>query len=222
MKSKLIVSSAALGMMFMAAPAYADQDKGEHRINIGAFAKVLEHKEAKRDDHDTKATSTVAIHGTVSAVNGSVITVTGKNAAVYTIQAANAEIEDGTLASITVGDQVKVKGTVSGTMIVAAKISEHEKGSREKEHQLGNLRAGIVTAVSSNGFTIARFGTGTTTVATNASTTIWTLGEGATTSVSVGSRVIVAGATTSDSSISAKFVLVLNKGLGWMKHWLDR
>lgn len=227
MKKNYLIASAALGALLIASPAYAD-DRGEHRsgIEFKSFGKILEHeREHKgewRDKASHKATSTVAIHGTVSAVNGSIMTVTGKNAAVYTVQTAQAEFDNGSLSDIAVGDTVKVKGTVSGTMIIAQKISEREKKDHDRSEKFDSLRAGIVTAISPTGFTIARLGTGATTITTNASTTVKALGLDATSTIQVGSRVLALGVPAGNGSLAAQLVLIFSEGFGWAKHWFGR
>jgi len=67
------------------------------------------------------------VMGKVTAVNGSVITVTDKNGATFTVNAANAKVEKmvtETLGDIAVGDSIGVHGTVSGTTITAQHIMD--------------------------------------------------------------------------------------------------
>lgn len=236
MKKSYIIASAALGAILVASPAYADQDKhrdGRFAIELGGISGVFDRKESREKKEDRKedrkdarkhaaATSSVAIHGTVTAISGSTITLTGKNGAVLTVDASAATFDDVSLADIRVGDTIKVKGTVSGTVIAATKVSDKDSARREFVAKLNDLRVGIVTAVTPTGFTIARFGSGTTTVTTNASTTIKAPGKNGTSTIGVGTKVIVAGSTSTPDSITANFVLVLNKGLGWLKHWFGR
>lgn len=244
MKKKFIMATSTAALVLMAgAPAYAESGasfthEGRFDLNLGKVTRILEHKDKdKGNDSDEKherkearkehATSTVSVHGSVTAMSGTTITVLGRNDVVYTVNAANAEIEHGTLADIAVGDFIKVKGTIEGSVIIAKEIEEKEMGDKERERnaifeRLNDLRVGIVTALTPTGFTIARFGSGTTTVTTNASTTVKAPGKDATSTIAVGSKVIVGGSTSTSDSITANFVLVLNKGLGWMKHWFGR
>jgi hypothetical protein len=65
--------------------------------------------------------------GTVSAVNGSTITLTGKDGKTYTIDASSAAVEKmitGSLSDVTVGDTIGVEGSVSGTSVTATKIMD--------------------------------------------------------------------------------------------------
>jgi hypothetical protein len=65
--------------------------------------------------------------GTVTAVNGSTITLSGKDGTTYTVDASSAKIS--TMATITaadikVGDTLGVQGTVSGTAVTAHDIMD--------------------------------------------------------------------------------------------------
>lgn len=67
------------------------------------------------------------VHGTVSAVNGSTITVTGKDGQTYTVNAGSATVQrmvTGSVSDITVGDTIGVQGTVSGTSVTATTIMD--------------------------------------------------------------------------------------------------
>ena len=83
-----------------------------------------------------------AASGTVSAISGNTITLAGKNGTSYSVDASNATIQKFsppasgtapatkpapltiTVSQIQVGDNLTVQGTVSGTSIVATKISD--------------------------------------------------------------------------------------------------
>ncbi len=71
--------------------------------------------------------------GTVSAINGSTLTVLSKDGTSYTVDASSAKVTkpvagakptDTTVAAIAVGDTVGVQGTVTGTSIVAKHIMD--------------------------------------------------------------------------------------------------
>lgn len=71
--------------------------------------------------------------GTVSAVNGSSLTVAGKNGTTYTVDASSANVMKfaqgtkpaaSTVSSIVVGDTVGIRGTVSGTTVTATDIMD--------------------------------------------------------------------------------------------------
>ena len=66
------------------------------------------------------------IAGTISAINGSTITVTNKSNVTYTIDATNAKITDKqntvTISNLTVGNNVMIQGTVNGNLVTASSI----------------------------------------------------------------------------------------------------
>ena len=66
------------------------------------------------------------IGGAVTAVNGSSLTVTNKSNVTYTVDVTNAKIvkagATSTIASVSVGDNVVVQGTVNGTAVVASSV----------------------------------------------------------------------------------------------------
>jgi hypothetical protein len=66
--------------------------------------------------------------GTVSAVNGSTITVTGKDGKSYTVDAGSATFHktvEGSVSDITIGQTISVDGTVSGTSVIAKNVMEN-------------------------------------------------------------------------------------------------
>ena len=63
--------------------------------------------------------------GTVAAINGNTITLTGKNGTTYTVDASGSNVEKVSqvpVSSIAVGDSLMVNGTASGTAITAKNI----------------------------------------------------------------------------------------------------
>ncbi|MEK7063718.1 MAG: hypothetical protein AAB955_03455 [Patescibacteria group bacterium] len=67
------------------------------------------------------------VMGTVSAINGSTITVTNLDGTSYTVEAGAATVQKmatGSLADVTVGDRIGVHGTVSGTTVTAEHIMD--------------------------------------------------------------------------------------------------
>lgn len=75
--------------------------------------------------------------GKVTAVNGSTITITGRNNSTYTVDASSAKMQSGfgdsqktiTVSDIKVGDRIIAMGTVNGTTITASNIEEMQKPS---------------------------------------------------------------------------------------------
>ncbi len=67
------------------------------------------------------------VMGKVTAVNGTVITVTDKNGATFTVNAESAKVEKrvvGVLGDVVVGDSIGVHGTVSGNTVAATHIMD--------------------------------------------------------------------------------------------------
>ena len=71
------------------------------------------------------------VGGTVSAISGTSITITNKGSASYTIDASGATVTKGDQASsvsnIAVGDSILVQGTINGTSVTAATITDQSK-----------------------------------------------------------------------------------------------
>ncbi len=174
------------------------------------------------------AERTHGIYGTVSAANGSTLTVTsmgfGPNAAqtTYTVNAANAAVmKDGaasTLSAIAVGDRVIVQGTVTGTTVAATAIRDGvpqrlRDGTGPADWHVTPLVAGdgqpiiggSVTAVSGTTLTVTNQSNVTYTV--DAANATVTKGNAASTlsGVSVGDNVIVQG-TVNGTSVTASSV----------------
>ena len=65
------------------------------------------------------------VHGTVSAINGTTLTITNADGTSYTVDASKATVTktvSETVTDIKVGDTLGVEGTVSGTSVTAAHI----------------------------------------------------------------------------------------------------
>ena len=77
------------------------------------------------------------IGGTISVINGSVITITNSSVT-YTVDATNAKIVQGkntiSLSNVKVGDSVIVQGTVNGTSIAASTIIDANAITGQKVH----------------------------------------------------------------------------------------
>ena len=132
----MATSAVAIALM-TATPALADSNKGSGNddrgisVNFGGivrdlaknfdregtstnFGKVVRDLAHERnDDKDRKhATTTVSISGVVTGINGTTITLSGRNGAVFTVNGANATVTGDehtalTLGSIKLGDPLK-------------------------------------------------------------------------------------------------------------------
>lgn len=164
------------------------------------------------------------VFGTVSAINGSTLTVTskgfGQNATTttYTVNATNATVnKNGTsssLSAITVGDTVSVQGTVSGTDITATTIRDGAFGRGGIGPKINTLTqkpnvSGVVASVSGNTITmtskIGRNKNATTTTYTIDATNATVTKNGTSSSVSsiaIGDTIMVKG-TVSGTNITA-------------------
>lgn len=160
-KNKLVVPLAALALL----------------ISSGTGFVALAHADTVTDTTQTSDTQKgehqrPAAVGTVTAVDGSTITLTDKQSGTtYTVDASAATLvkhekpADGqkpaapttiTVADVAVGDTLMVQGTVSGSTITATRIDDGEMmGGRGMGHRPGV--EGTVTAV--NGTTVTVTGT---------------------------------------------------------------
>lgn len=152
---------------------------------LGAFALIitaaagltfvnLTHAQNSQNNNNSKGMMQrmhEGINGKVSSVSGSTLTVTGKNNTAYTVDASAATIEkfNGStkttiaVSAISVGDNVMVKGTVSGTSVTAKTIIV---GTILKAN--GSMTEGTVSAISGNTITLNNNGTTYTVDASNA------------------------------------------------------
>jgi hypothetical protein len=97
--------------------------------------------------------------GTVVSVNGSIITITGKNNTTYTIDTSGAKIFKNrntviTSADVKVGDVIMAQGTVNGTHVVATTVFDGKPIVGKKNQ--GNFSGvmGIVNSVSADSLTL--------------------------------------------------------------------
>ncbi|HUC31086.1 MAG TPA: DUF5666 domain-containing protein [Candidatus Paceibacterota bacterium] len=135
-----IATAGIIASLAMVAPAFAQTSAG---VSVGANA----HGAFAGGHGGMRGGMAPGVFGTVSAVNGTTLTVTSKprpvpmrmasstSAAapasiVYTVDASNATIYKGSatttvsIASVAVGDAVMVQGTVSGTNVAATVIRD--------------------------------------------------------------------------------------------------
>ncbi len=78
------------------------------------------------------------VMGEVTALNGSTITITGKDGQSYTVNAGSATIQKmttGSLSDIVVGDTIGVQGAVSGSSVTATMIMDDVQQHTMKANQ---------------------------------------------------------------------------------------
>lgn len=154
------------------------------------------------------------IHGTISAISGSAITVTDKDGTAYTVDASNAKVKtfvegsapaDAGISSLAVGDEVGVHGTVSGTSVTATAIM---KGDFRGGMRGGPGKHGVMGEVTSvNGSTITVTGrNGTTYTVEAGSASVKRMVEGSVSDIQVGDTIGVEG-EVSGSTVTAKQIM---------------
>src|SRR6185369_10907714 len=103
------------------------------------------------------------VMGTVAAISGNTLTVTGKDNTSYSVDVSNAKFLKGSqgsapttasLADIQVGDTVGIRGTVTGTSVVATEVMDGVLGMHGSGPGRGRGVHGTVTAVSGSTVTI--------------------------------------------------------------------
>jgi hypothetical protein len=79
------------------------------------------------------------IGGTVTAVSGDTVTITGKDNQTYTIDATNATVTkagaSSSVSSIAVGDQVLAQGTINGNSVTAVNVVDGTSTSSSTAHK---------------------------------------------------------------------------------------
>jgi hypothetical protein len=143
------VSSIAVGDTVMVAGTVNGTSVVATTINDGIGGM---NKSSNKTSDKTPPTSIVkgngqpVIGGAVTAISGNTLTVTNKSNVTYTVDATNATIEKGNIASstsaIVVGDNVIIQGTVNGSAVVASSVIDQTKpastttsGTTEQPHQ---------------------------------------------------------------------------------------
>jgi hypothetical protein len=155
------------------------------------------------------------VMGTVSAISGNTITVTGKDNTSYMVDATNAKIlkgaegaapATGSISDIKVGDTVGVRGTVTGTSVAATEITDGVfmhgvPGGYGK----GPGVAGTVSAINGNTITITgKDGVSYTIDAASAAVT--KVSTVAVSDIQVGDSIGVDG-TVSGTTVTAKHIM---------------
>jgi hypothetical protein len=91
------------------------------------------------------------VGGTVTAVSGSTITITNASNVTYTIDATNAKIVKGgsasTVSSVAVGDNLVIQGTVNGSSVTAATITDQAAASAGTAGSQSQGHGGFMNAV---------------------------------------------------------------------------
>lgn len=159
------------------------------------------------------------VHGTVTAVSGTTITITyDRSDTAYTIDASSATFKKSvegaapvtvTISEIAIGDKIGAMGTLSGTTLKATHVMEGEIGRGGAHGKGGHGRGpgvmGKVTAV--NGSTITVTGDNGTTYTVNAgSASIHKMTTGALSDIAVGDTIGVHG-DVSGTTVAAEMIM---------------
>lgn len=174
--------------------------------------------------------------GTVTAVNGTTITMTSKQpakdtsaeaTATYTVDASNATVtkNNGTssVSAITTGETIIVEGTISGTNITATsiKIGMSQMNQEREGQQIDkNTTIGTVTVVSGTTITMTSKQSSKDSTTATETTTTYTVDAGSAkvtedgkdstvSAIVVGDRLMVKG-TTSGTTITATSIAIQN------------
>ena len=101
------------------------------------------------------------ISGTVTAINGSTITITNKKGTLYTIDASSAKMRSAgeatpSLSTLKIGDTIAVMGTVTGNSVAAKTILEGVDFAKHGNKQMFNEKRipGKITAINGSTITI--------------------------------------------------------------------
>ena len=212
--SYLGLAVVAIGMLGLGSSAFAQSANLSANIQLPGSNGGLEiHGQGRGDmdghDQNDQSMKKPGVMGTVTAISGNTITISGMNGTSYTINASNAKLTKGfgndattiTLSSIAVGDRVGAQGTLSGNSLTATTVIDFGTGmglgqmmGNDKTHIVGK-----VTAVSGNTVTISARNQIYTIDATNAKITEG-FGTAATTisvgAIAVGDQVSATSGTT--------------------------
>jgi precorrin-6B methylase 2 len=176
-----------------------------------------------------------AIVGTVSTINGTTLTISGRNgfmpdrtaststATIFTVDASNAKVVKGnassTVSGISVGDVVVVQGTVSGTNVTATMIRDgqmpkpHKNGGDNTQSAMAMLQgngqpviAGTISVISGSTLTVTNKSNVTYSVDTSNAKILAGQTVATLSSLKIGDAVVIQGAING-TSVTASTVI---------------
>ena len=229
-----------VGSLAMAVPAFADTQAGvQASVSVGQQNSNWQSGQAPRGGPGGMrgpGSMKPGVFGTVSAVNGSTITVNGRQGfgstaatVSYTVDASNAVVmknnATSSVSSIAVGDSIFAQGTVTGTNVAATSIRDGVMGMNGMrglgKNGQGMPRMGTSTPVLGNGQpivagTISALNGNTITVTTSSNVTYTVDASNAkilqgqvaasVSNLAVGNSVLVQG-TVNGTSVTASTVI---------------
>ncbi|MBA3788925.1 hypothetical protein H0X32_00835 [Patescibacteria group bacterium] len=204
-KKQILAAGGAAAVSFLLAmPAFADTPTANPSITQHPSHQMRKAGFYKR----------AGVIGTVTAVNGSSLTVAGKDGTTYAVDASKAKIQKGygttaaplAVSGIAVNDTVAVKGAVTGTSVVAKRIADGIPATRTHQ-KLPNATLGTISSINGSSITLTRHlkkGTPTTvTVTTNGATIYKKNGQSDTVNdLAVGQKIVAMGVKDTSGNIS--------------------
>ena len=199
-----VAGAMAVGAVMAPSFAFAQTSTStdQAKTRQSSYAKLFTKQEM------TTRANAKGVTGTVVSVSGATITLTDKKGTTYTVDTTNAKfageglINSFSLANIVPNDKISVRGTISGTTIVATSVSDTSYIAR-------TVFSGKVTAVSGSTITLVKNKNVTYTVDVGSATLTKGFGKNAktisATDVVVGDRLTVNG-TLSGTTISANSI----------------
>lgn len=155
------------------------------------------------------------IHGVITQIDTTTITVKGMNGIIYTVDTSDAEvrkftegegIDPVTLEDLTVGDTISVRGVINGEQVVASDIMSGDRLMMGGvQGRRGHGAMGEVTGIDGTTLTIKTLGGDTVTVHA-ADATVSRVVEGSLGDVRVGDRIGVHG-TRDGNTVTAKHIM---------------
>jgi hypothetical protein len=126
--------------------AFASSTRGIPGDGMNAFGRKPTSTRAVSGTPPFQGNGEPVIAGSVSAMNGTMLTVTNASNVTYTIDASNATFVKGgatsTIASVAVGDNIVAQGMVNGTSVTASSVIDQGTSSRGNGKPTGTPPAG--------------------------------------------------------------------------------
>ena len=203
-KTLILPALALLAVFGGAALGYAQLSSAEMGMGMGGGMMGM---------HGDKKSG---VHGEITAIRGTTLTVKGVNGTTYTVDASDVEVRiftegegfnDVAVSDLKVGDTIGVRGTVDGTSVKATDIMSGTlpKGMRGMGHHGGRGVMGEVTAVDGTTITVkGQDGKSYTVVGGDA--TVSRVVDGTLGDINVGDRIGVHG-TRNGTTVTAKHIM---------------
>lgn len=204
-KFLVIGSSAAVISLMLAGSAFAATASD----GVGHSSKV---KSRVHPGMMKKAVAKPTVVGTVSVVNGSIVTLTAKNGTVYSVDLTSAKIvrhfgAKMVVSDIQVGDMLMVRGIVTGTSVLATSATDQSLQAKN-----GHF-TGTIASVNGNSFSLQSGSRGIETINLASDAVITKLGQAMTVKDLVGGlNVSVTGVWDKvNNNVTASKVVIIVK-----------